>query len=308
MSKSIVFDDRENDLWDTATNFDNCQRSRLEVFDIIIFYETVMLAAIERKTWRDLAASLKDGRLHSQGLAQQQLWQSRGCKFLRILLIEGNRGTEHCGIPSKNLATKVDHMCYRREWDMVIYTKNPEHSVLRILELAANFPTDLAPEYGYTSQDEQKTGGSGITPAERAAIAEQRYSVPATAVRALLQVPGISQATAASIKTQGWSIMDMYNMPDPTPIQNLVYPSGSLVGPDRAKKIYNAFGVRRVWVAIISEVRGVSRAVAEAILEQLPIPGDWTVANLAAVTKTTGGRSVGPTVAERIIQTISFRF
>jgi ERCC4-type nuclease len=87
-------------------------------YNILILDEsakTVLASIIERKTWKDLSASIKDGRMDRQCKEMQKMRDKSGCHIM--YLIEGAVRYEDDylvnGIPFKNLHAKVRHNVLR---------------------------------------------------------------------------------------------------------------------------------------------------------------------------------------------------
>lgn len=139
----IIVDSRERKLFDIIK--DKCVYDyvveTITVGDYVITLDGKIIYVIERKTWKDLASSIKDGRIDNY----KKLIDLRaevGCKI--ILLIEGNafpspRGKVG-GISAKALVSHLDHVATRDHF-MVIQTRNKEHSIERICALITSHRT-----------------------------------------------------------------------------------------------------------------------------------------------------------------------
>ena len=97
----------------------------------------VVALIIERKSWKDLAASIKDGRLKSQHAGMEKVANKLGCQYMYI--IEGKltyKKTANVGrhMPFKNLITKVRHTILRGT--PLIQTKDQDHTADMIVDLA----------------------------------------------------------------------------------------------------------------------------------------------------------------------------
>jgi ERCC4-type nuclease len=97
---------------------------RLTVGDFAIQNEGKLVCVIERKSWKDLAQSIKDGRYKKQKDAL--LLQRSVCQC--YLLIEGKniRTGKICGVPVKTLLTITRKSVLRGI--QVIYTRDPQHT------------------------------------------------------------------------------------------------------------------------------------------------------------------------------------
>jgi ERCC4-type nuclease len=99
--------------------------------------KTPMICMIlERKTWKDLASSIKDGRAKSQQKNMEELKEKTGCRIAYI--IEGNLTyndtTQISHIPFKNLHAKLRHTMLRGT--PFIQTKDEKHTAKLVVDLA----------------------------------------------------------------------------------------------------------------------------------------------------------------------------
>ena len=101
------------------------------------YKQPIVALIIERKSWKDLAASIKDGRLKSQHSEMEKVAGKLGCQYMYI--IEGKltykkdyNVARH--MPFKNLIAKVRHTILRGT--PLIQTKDPDHTAEMIIDLA----------------------------------------------------------------------------------------------------------------------------------------------------------------------------
>lgn len=96
----------------------------------------VVSMIIERKTWKDLAASFKDGRTQTQHKEMVSVQERTGC--IIMYLIEGrisyDKTTKVGRIPFANLDAKRRHLLLRGH--ALIQTKDQDHSAEMIVNLA----------------------------------------------------------------------------------------------------------------------------------------------------------------------------
>ena len=69
----------------------------------------------------------------------------------------------------------------------------------------------------------------------------------------------------------------------------------------RKKKIIEALGTKKCWIAMLSQIMGVTKVTAEQIMIHHPDPYNWTIDNLANQEKSKN-RKIGTVVASRIIR------
>jgi len=137
----IIVDTREKFVFDHLNKFTyNYEISQVTIGDYAIVDTTndKIIASIERKTYEDLAASIKDGRYQNKE-KMISLREKTGCQLYYI--IEGTAfpsETRRFGkIPYKVLESAIDHLSYRDKF-IVIYTENVQHTIERINRLAGS--------------------------------------------------------------------------------------------------------------------------------------------------------------------------
>ena len=120
--------------------------------DYVIMDGDKIVAAIERKTWKDLADSIIDGRMDNHGKLVE-LKNKNNC--LVYYLIEGALDLQRTTIirkrPAKNLIAKLDHIQMRHPWVSVTHCKDKQATANRIAELMRNY-------ISLKSEDKQKIG------------------------------------------------------------------------------------------------------------------------------------------------------
>ena len=142
----IIVDDRERMVFSSLEECShlstiNYKIQRCEVGDYAITYKGHILLIIERKTWEDLAASLRDGR--KANVAKLiALREKTNCQI--AYLIEGDAtppfNKMYGFFPIKNLRSHLDHLSFRDNIH-IYYSKNPEYTAKRLFELAQNYLT-----------------------------------------------------------------------------------------------------------------------------------------------------------------------
>ncbi len=129
MHMELIADDRESAI----IPFLDATVKRITVGDYVIMCGGKIILVIERKTYADLAASIKDGRMRNNKKLIDARAES-GCKIMYI--IEGKRPGKNkkvCGIPYKNLEAKLDSLFWQ---DIhIIFTQNKKHTAKRITDL-----------------------------------------------------------------------------------------------------------------------------------------------------------------------------
>lgn len=142
----LVIDDREQHVIPYLDKYSedfhiDCKIKRLQVGDYAICYRDYIMIIIERKTWVDLSASMRDGR-KANIEKLKALRDSVGCQI--CYLIEGDACPPptkmFSRLPAKNLRAHLDHIAFRDGIHM-IYAKDNENSAYRLFELAQNYST-----------------------------------------------------------------------------------------------------------------------------------------------------------------------
>lgn len=146
MSIEIIADDREKYvipfLKEQSDKLNISYKvERINIGDFAISYNNRIVAIIERKTWVDLAQSMRDGRKQNiQKLLD--LRKQTGC--LIVYLIEGiacpPEKSFFSNIPYRYLRSHLDHLIFR-DGVSVMHSSSHEYSAFRLLELARNYLT-----------------------------------------------------------------------------------------------------------------------------------------------------------------------
>ena len=149
----IIIDDRERFvtpfLTAVAEKFADITHEikRINIGDYVITRDGEIIAVIERKTWRDLAASMRDGRKENMqkmiDLRASANAQGQGPITL-YYFIEGNPCPNPDAlvsrIPYKHLISHLDHAAARDNIHTV-YVKTAEAMAQRLFAMARNFGT-----------------------------------------------------------------------------------------------------------------------------------------------------------------------
>lgn len=137
----LLIDDRERNVVpffeDHAHKYNiNYRIQRLQVGDYAITQNGQILIIIERKTWEDLAASLRDGRKDN---VQKMINVQRESGCFLAYIIEGEAtpkfDAEFSRMPINALRAHLDHLILR-DGIFIMYSKNEEYTAQRLLELS----------------------------------------------------------------------------------------------------------------------------------------------------------------------------
>jgi ERCC4-type nuclease len=242
---------------------------RLTVGDYAIMYRGVLLVAIERKSWKDMAASIKDGRKRNVSKLLE-IRESTSCSL--VYLIEGrafpNPKRKTGGIRYKNLQAHLDHLMFRDNISHV-QTANTKHTARRLFEMVTNLKsmgvaTDIDKKMGGIRDQVAKSGGDTAKLKKKHTKTDDvhRYEIWEA-------IPWITSKTASLIIDDGVSIRQfLAGEVEVDTLAALRYPSGVLVGKIRAKKM---LAVTREGAksheAVLRAVPTVGKTIAQAILK-----------------------------------------
>ncbi len=286
----LIIDDREHTIRELASQYTKYDISfdRVETGDYCVLVDDQVVICIERKTWKDLAQSFKDGR---KGNLQKMLnlRENTGCTL--FYLIEGSPflvpTRKVAGIEFKNLMAHLDH-CQLRDQISVIYCKNLEGVLPRIFELMDNYRTFRPVVTGGTSQRQYLK--------EKIAETDDMYLA-----KMWIALPGVSTKTAALLVTNEITFKNIYlEQIGVDEIAKLKYDTGAAIGVKRAQAIISA--VQNNELLLLSQIRGLSKTAAEKILRSYSfediLKGTATEKNIADIQLKT--RRVGEVIASRI--------
>jgi ERCC4-type nuclease len=307
---SIQVDDREDALKPfldsqmprRTTDVGVC---RLTVSDIGVYWQVdnikMPLMAFERKTWDDLASSIKDGRLDRQLDDLTMLKQAGASVFI---VVEGKLHAQHAHIDSWNLVSKLSHIMIRFSIP-VLYTKNPADTVAKVFEMSDCYPMDLISEKvaKLPPPDDTALGGAVVDPL----VFRRTQNLKSDAVSVLGAVPGVSYSTS-SMLLKNHTILELLTAVTAAQLSELIYPtSGNKIGIKRADDIYAELRKTDTHTRMLSQVKGITKTTAKKIISHMDADiGKWTAGDLAAVPKT-AKRKLGTVVAQKIIDILVFR-
>ena len=245
---------------------------RMEVGDYALVYRGHIMMLIERKTWADLASSIRDGRKNNiQKL--ENVRETTGCQV--AYLIEGNPcpnfNKRFSRMPLKCLRAHLDHIAFRDGIHM-IYSTDYEYTSKRLFELAHNFTT-IKPSM-LKPIDELITGGKD-KPDVAKLTQKQNISV-STQEQLLMCLPSIGSTVSTVLAEAKVSLMSLYSDEHTAEeLARLKYPTGNAIGLARAKRIYQnrmhftskGKVSKKYQVRLLSTVRGISKKTAEEMLK-----------------------------------------
>lgn len=314
-------------------------RAQIHTGDYLVLVGGMLKLMVERKTWSDLAASLKDGRMRTQEPRLREM--RRSCRV--IYIIEGRFGfaDEHkvANIPFKNLHAKLRHNLLRGL--PFVQSRDEEHTAHIIVNFARDFLNNEDKLYGdYLAElaglqnryrgrlsdgavavhaDVEKvlaqagiSGGAEPKPYELPALVSKR-SDPApydVLVRMWRVLPGVGERAAVRMSATA-SIADVFL----TGADCLVdVPLGrGTFGAPRAVCLAEALKKREIQARILAEIPRITLDGADAILERYRfedlVLGNIPVSELAEVRKRAGTqeRRIGETAATQVFTLLNLK-
>jgi hypothetical protein len=252
---------------------------QVNVGDYSVVYRGYILFIIERKTWGDLADSLRDGRSNNVK-KMMKVRDETGCKL--IYLIEGpafpNRTKRFNRMPISNLRAHLDHLAFRDNIHMS-YSKNQQDTVVRIHELVKNYvsikpsPLSIIDELIYRKeQDIPNVLGESITGGNVDKLKEKIAIVPNDVIYKIwCCVPNITDRSASIFIDAGYHISDLIlgHITKET-IYSMRYANGCIIGK-RAEKIINGSKISPInvkyYIKMLSQINGLTKNTASLILE-----------------------------------------
>ena len=302
---NIIIDDRERAVIPHFNAYEfppdvTFSVSRITTGDYSILYENKILFIIERKTWKDLASSIKDGRKNNvENLLK--LRNETGCIIL--YLIEGNPlpnpNAIFCRIPYKNLRAHLDHLSFRDNIH-ITYSKDEKNTVERIAEIIKNYRS-FAGSAGSVSM-----GGASKSVGGNSLLKEKKIVTQESITYKIWQcIPGVTEKTSCLFAGRHISDLILGKITKDE-IYALKYDNGYIIGK-RADKIWNSTRLVNtpLFVKMLTQINGITKKTAEIILSAISFEkillGEVTAGEIANIEKSPSKRRVGIKVAGEII-------
>jgi ERCC4-type nuclease len=272
----LIIDDREQKIIPYLKNINDdeieIKIDRINIGDYCIIWKDYILFAIERKTWKDLSASIKDGRKENVNKLISIRTKYPLCKV--FYLIEGKSryspNKKFNRIPYKNLQSHLDHLMMRDNI-FIIYSSDIEDTSKRLIELIKNFITLQSPILNEISL---LTGGEEIQ--EKKSEELLKTKIIKSDIEIIYNIwcciPGITTKTANLFIEKDIHISDLLlNKINEDYIYLMKYPSGSIIGK-RTKKIIKIQNLKdennnKYYVLMLSCIKGITKKTATLLLE-----------------------------------------
>ena len=277
----IVVDTRERAVipfFEESNSEFSFRIDQVNVGDYSVLYRGYILFIIERKTWGDLADSLRDGR--SKNVKKMmKVREETGCKL--IYLIEGpafpNRTKKFKRMPMSNLRAHLDHLTFRDDIHMA-YSKNQQDTVIRIHELVKNYvsikpsPLSIIDDLIYKKEQETTVVGAGTINGNAEKLKEKIPIIPSDVIYKIwCCVPNITERSASIFIDAGYHISDLIlGYITKETIYSMRYANGCIIGK-RADKIINGSKLAPInikyYIKMLSQINGLTKDTATRILE-----------------------------------------
>ena len=286
----IIIDDREKAIIPHFETLNKClpyKVDRILTGDYCIMYRGHIIFALERKTWTDLAASIKDGRSKNvQNLID--LREKTQCKLIYIM--EGqaypNPDVKFARIPCSSLQSHLDHIMIRDNIH-IIYAKNQHETAYRINQLALNYSTiDPSPlkqidESIAAATVENDIQGSSETSEcktnEEHLLKIKKEITPNMILHNMWCVMPCVNTMSAVLMMDNFAIKDyILGNVKKDDIAILRYNSGSIIGELKARRMLKIIGTednenKHYYVNMLAEIPQISKASALKILKAYQI-------------------------------------
>lgn len=255
---------------------------RINIGDYVIMYRERILAAIERKTWKDMAASIKDGRKRNVEKLLE-LRKNTGCSL--IYLIEGKAFPSDkrkvSGVQYKSMMAHLDHLMIR-DGISCIRTSNAEHTAKRIFSLVENMKTlgpqfYDAPGHGAAESASGVSGGAGDDGERQhsGGVAQLKKKIKRSDDAVLYgvwaSIPWITEKTASLLIDEGKTVRQfLLGEVDRKELAAMRYPSGAIIGNARAKKMLKAAdpGSTRIHAAVLRSIPQMGKTTVTRVLDK----------------------------------------
>jgi ERCC4-type nuclease len=274
----LVIDKRERDIislldsnktyYDANNKIIRWEIQHLTIGDYIIFQGNQAIIVIERKTWKDLAASFRDGRKENINKLKKYN-QETNAKI--CYLIEGipipSKNSKFGRIPYKNLRSHLDHLLVR---DNIIelHTANHHGTIERIFEFIRNISSISNKEQSKKNLEFNNTELKHIELAQTPIKKSDQEIID----KIWCCIPGISTISVKLFRKYNIYNLLIGNITEQE-ISNLTYQNGRTIGNKKAKTIFNISNLSNsnndtYYINILSAIPGISKITSKKILQE----------------------------------------
>jgi ERCC4-type nuclease len=311
MVLKLLIDDRESNViphFNESYTDIEIEVKRMQIGDYAITNDDKILFIIERKSWKDLSASIKDGRTSNINKLIS-LREQTNCKIL--YLIEGksrmDKDTKIAHIPYKNLLAHLDHIMIR-DGIHIIYSKDVKDTPVRLIE----FMTNLLSLDSFWIVEPSVGGSTSETQNEPVELNLLTKVIHKTETEVLYniwsQIPNITTKTASLFIDNDIHISDLFlGKISKKEISILRYTNGTIIGK-RADKIIKVIDNsnhenHKHYCNILAELPMITKKTAALILMKATfnelVSGSLSITEISNIRKTEN-KKIGKTAAEGI--------
>ena len=209
------------------------QRLRLDVGDVQISTQTGEAVIVERKTWHDLASSLRDGRYHNQKAAMVGAAEA-GATVLYVVEggVRGWHGNTKCGqliVPNSQLEAAIAKTTVRDNLP-VLRTANVQHTKDLVVYLSKQLAAGELQHKPIVAEPVKKKRTRDL---DGASLFTHLLSC----------VPGMSAAKAKAVSQKYSSFAELTSAPS-TEVADIVVEPGDGSGKKKARRLGPAAAAR----------------------------------------------------------------
>ena len=249
---------------------------QINVGDFAIMRKKELLVIIERKTWRDLAATIRDATRKANHQKLLDAREMSGCDI--VYIVEGQAFPKYNGkiarMPCNCLYAFLDHIMLRDKC-MVVQTYNTDATAERIVHMVDHYATIKSKPYKIVEADEEPAraevrdsavvgGNSDDDTKSVMKILKQKKIISNDVIKKRIwEILGINSNIEHILKIADF-IADKYNADD---IAQIKRPSGRAIGSARANNIIMRNDIS-YHTKILSTIPRVSKKTATYLLNQ----------------------------------------
>jgi hypothetical protein len=325
MSYRLLIDKRERDVLVHEAEFANInyEPKQMEIADYVIMKGDTIVAVIERKSWNDFAASIKDGRHHNKS-KMTSLRHSTGCIVFYIvegvLIADPNKQLGR--IPYRVIESAMFHMQLRDNIH-IIRTSNTLDTARVLVRLIASMGT-LKDSVGVSvsiganasaSVGASESVGAGAIHAQGLVEGADEDGIPLALtqrvikstidiVRVLWSGFRSITATSADYLIEQFSVADFVrgNIPK---ISDIKFSNGRLINKPMARSLSAI--TPQVEIRLLSLIPMISVATATGLLNTVRLKTLLSYSVDTLEMRTVNGKKIGRVKAQNIIKYFNYK-
>jgi ERCC4-type nuclease len=283
----------------------------LSAGDYAVIYKNHIIMLIERKSWKDLAATFtdKDRKFNYEKMLEER--EKFNCKV--FYLIEGKKPHGYIqNISIEYLEAHLDHLLFDHNITP-IYSESVEKTPERLFKLIRNYKSAHTKPFDAIKE---KLKDVQIHDASLSLSAIKRKSDDAVDYAIWKSIEGVTELTYYALKelniTLHGILCGQYTVND---LMAAKYPTGNLVGEKKLSKILASAMDISTHAKILSQIPNVSEHRAKHILTKFQLPSiilgtvqEKDIADIVIPSQSSGtGRRLGNNIAGGIIKFLSVK-